>query len=53
MKSNKHVLVEKPIAVQVAEADAMIEAAEKAGKILAVNHQMRFRPEVKTIHKLI
>lgn len=42
-----HVLVEKPIAVEVAEADAMIEAANKAGRILAVNFQQRFRPVVE------
>jgi predicted dehydrogenase len=42
-----HVLVEKPIAVEVAEADAMIDAADKAGRILAVNFQQRFRPVVE------
>ena len=48
-----HVLVEKPIAVQVAEADAMIEAAERNNRLLAVNFQQRFRPEVVAIRNLI
>jgi len=48
-----HVLVEKPIAVQVAEADAMIEAARKADRLLVVNYQQRFRPEVQAARKLI
>jgi predicted dehydrogenase len=42
-----HVLVEKPMAVEVAEADAMIEAAEHARRVLAVNFQERFRPAVR------
>ena len=48
-----HVLVEKPIAVEVVEADAMIEAADEAGRLLAVNFQQRFRPEVRAAYKLI
>src|SRR5215212_7117616 len=31
-----HVLVEKPIAVSVGEADTMIEAADRAGRLLVV-----------------
>src|SRR5437867_198086 len=41
-----HVLIEKPIAVEVAEADTMIAAAEAAGRLLAVNFQQRFRPAI-------
>jgi predicted dehydrogenase len=48
-----HVLVEKPMAVEVAEADAMIAAAEQAGRILAVNFQFRFRPAIAKAHELI
>ena len=39
-----HVLVEKPMAVTVAEADAMIDAAEKAGRVLQVGQVERFNP---------
>jgi UDP-N-acetyl-2-amino-2-deoxyglucuronate dehydrogenase len=48
-----HVLVEKPIAVEVAAADGMIAAAEAAGRVLAVSFQQRFRPEVVYARELI
>jgi predicted dehydrogenase len=40
------VLVEKPIARTLAEADAMIAAAERRGVVLAVGHTERFNPAV-------
>ena len=40
------VLVEKPLAREVAEADRMIEAAAKAGIVLAVGHTERYNPAV-------
>ena len=39
-----HVLVEKPMALTVAEADQMIAAAEKSGAKLMVGHLERFNP---------
>jgi predicted dehydrogenase len=53
LAAGAHVLVEKPMAVQVAEADQMIEAAERAGRLLAVNLQHRTRSEIRTADKLI
>ena len=53
MQSGAHVLVEKPIAVEVAEADRMIEAASKTHRLLAVNLQHRTRPEIRAAKKLI
>jgi UDP-N-acetylglucosamine 3-dehydrogenase len=41
-QSGKHVLVEKPIATTLADADAIIQAAERYGVILMVEHPMRF-----------
>jgi predicted dehydrogenase len=40
------VLVEKPLARSVAEADAIIAAASRAGVTLAVGHTERFNPAV-------
>jgi len=40
-KAGVHVLVEKPIALDLALADEMIAACHEAGVILSVNHQMR------------
>jgi predicted dehydrogenase len=53
LQAGLHVLVEKPIAVQVAEADAMLEAAQKAKRLLVVNFQQRYRPEIQAARKLI
>lgn len=52
-EAGAHVLVEKPMAVQVSEATAMIEAAKKHNKVLAVNFQQRTRPEIVAAKKLI
>ena len=41
-----HVLVEKPIAATVEEAKRMIDAADRAGVVLAVGHIERFNPAV-------
>ena len=53
LQSGSHVLVEKPIAVQVAETDAMIAAADAAQRLLAVNFQQRFRPEIRAAYQLL
>jgi predicted dehydrogenase len=45
LKAGKHVLVEKAIALQPEEADAMVQAAGKAGKLLMVAHVLPFFPE--------
>jgi predicted dehydrogenase len=53
LHSGAHVLVEKPIAVEVVEADAMIAAADAAGRLLAVNFQHRFDPAIEAMRQLI
>jgi predicted dehydrogenase len=53
LAAGAHVLVEKPIAVEVAEADRMIEAASSAQRLLAVNLQHRTRGEIRAAKKLI
>lgn len=47
------VLVEKPLAVTMEEADAMVETARETGKTLAVNFQQRFRPEIRAAKKVL
>ncbi len=47
------VLVEKPMARTLAEADAMISAAAKAGACLAVGHTERFNPAVAAARSVI
>jgi predicted dehydrogenase/flavin reductase (DIM6/NTAB) family NADH-FMN oxidoreductase RutF len=45
--AGKHVLVEKPIATNLIDADAMIDTARTAGTILMVAEDMHFRPSVR------
>jgi len=53
LQAGKHVLVEKPMAVQVAEADAMSAAATRLGLVLAVAFQQRTRREVSAARRMI
>ena len=53
LEAGSHVLVEKPMAVRLDEADTMVEVAEATGRLLAVNFQRRFRPEVRAAKRLI
>jgi predicted dehydrogenase len=48
-----HVLCEKPMAVHVGEADRMVAAAERTGRLLAVSLQFRHRPEVVTAKRIL
>lgn len=51
--SNKHVLVEKPLAMSVAECDELITIATETNKILAVGHVFRFNNAVRKIKELV
>jgi predicted dehydrogenase len=48
-----HLLVEKPIASTLADAEAIINAAEKTGRKLMIGHIERFNPVVTCIKNLI
>lgn len=45
LRAGKHVLVEKPIALTVEEADAMLAAARENHRLLMVAHVLPFFPE--------
>jgi UDP-N-acetylglucosamine 3-dehydrogenase len=45
MKNGKHVLVEKPMAINLAEADQMVQLSKKAGVLLMCEQTMRFSGE--------
>ncbi len=42
-----HLLIEKPLAPTLAEADAILEAAEATGALVATGHVERFNPAVR------
>jgi predicted dehydrogenase len=49
LEAGRHVLVEKPMAPTLAEADAMVAAARAAGAWLMVAHCWRFHPDVRAL----
>ena len=51
--AGKHVLVEKPMAVTLAECESMVAAAEFNGKHLMVGHNMRFDPVHRRAKELL
>ncbi|MBN9608637.1 MAG: hypothetical protein BGO26_01185 [Actinobacteria bacterium 69-20] len=53
LRAGAHVMVEKPIAVEVAEADAIQLAAEQAGRFAIVDLQYRYMPTVERAKELI
>ena len=46
------VLIEKPIAPTLAEADRLIDAAQRNGRILQVGHLERFNPVIAALERL-
>lgn len=48
-----HVLCEKPTAMDAAEARAMLDAAEVAGRIHMIDHELRFNPNRARIAEMI
>ena len=53
LQAGVDVLVEKPIAASLAEADALIELASRHQRILQVGHLERFNPAVLAVHPYI
>jgi len=53
LEAGKHVLCEKPIALTLEDAEAMIAAAQKASRFLMIGHVVRFWPEVRKAKEAI
>jgi phthalate 4,5-cis-dihydrodiol dehydrogenase len=49
----KHVIVEKPMALSIAECEAMNEAAEKHGVKLLCGHTHSFDPPIRKIREIV
>ena len=53
LKSGKHVLVEKPMARNSAEAAPLVEMAKKKKRVLKVGFNLRFHPAISKAHQLL
>jgi predicted dehydrogenase len=51
LEMGKHVLVEKPIAASVPEAEAMVESARRHNCVFGVGHVERFNPAMDFLEK--
>lgn len=52
-EAGKHVLCEKPLAINADEAEEMVAACEKAGVVFAEAFMYRYHPRYKLINELI
>jgi UDP-N-acetyl-2-amino-2-deoxyglucuronate dehydrogenase len=53
LESGAHVLCEKPLAPEAREADEMIAAAGRTGRLLGVCFQQRFRPVIAAARRIV
>ncbi|MCD6469922.1 Gfo/Idh/MocA family oxidoreductase [Candidatus Bathyarchaeota archaeon] len=53
LKSGKNVVCEKPMAANLSEANAMIEASKETGNILTVFHNSLFAPDYLKVKEVI
>jgi len=53
LAAGKHVLVEKPLALHVADAERLCDEAEAAEKVLMVGHLLRYHPAFLRLAELV
>lgn len=53
LKAGCHVLVEKPLAMDAEEGQAMLDAAEAAGRHLVIAFQWRYHPKAQFLHRAV
>lgn len=51
--SGRHVLVEKPLAMELAQAEELIALAEREDRRLMVDHLLEYHPAVETLKRLV
>jgi predicted dehydrogenase len=50
--AGKHVLLEKPIALTIEDADALVRLGEETDRVFMIAHVLRFWPEYVELHRL-
>jgi UDP-N-acetyl-2-amino-2-deoxyglucuronate dehydrogenase len=53
VRAGKHVLIEKPLALSVAEADAVVEEARRQGRVAGMISQRRMEPVMQRLHQAV
>src|SRR5690625_4870662 len=53
LKYNKHVIIEKPLALSIKEAEVIIELAKEKKKQVLVCHQLRYLPLIEKLKQVI
>lgn len=53
LNKDKHVLIEKPMALSVEDADNIIDLAKKKNKKVCISHQNRFNPPIQKLRRAI
>jgi myo-inositol 2-dehydrogenase/D-chiro-inositol 1-dehydrogenase len=53
LEAGKHVLLEKPMALTLADCDALVEAARRSGKVLTIGHELRVSTQWGRIKALL
>jgi myo-inositol 2-dehydrogenase/D-chiro-inositol 1-dehydrogenase len=53
LAAGKHVLLEKPMALTLADCDALISAAHRSGRVLTIGHELRVSRQWAPIRALI
>lgn len=51
--ANKHVMVEKPLALRVEEGEELVGLARSRGRILMVGHLLQYHPAITTLRRLL
>jgi predicted dehydrogenase len=53
LESGRHVMVEKPLALNVEDAEAVVEVADRRGRIAMVGHTFLYSPPVRRLRAYI
>jgi predicted dehydrogenase len=53
LEAGKHVLIERPLALDARGAEAVVKAAEKADRALVVAYNNRYRPDIRGVKSFV